>query len=122
MAPATRITSYNVCYTKLLRESALRAAGGSLVWSARAERLVIGEGELHWTHAALARGPSERAILEVLRRSARSAGLLEVASRRFRRQRLPTPARALLGLLRFIGRWRRPEPPDASMLELPPVV
>jgi len=105
---------------RLAIESALRAAGGSLVWSARAERLVIGEGELHWTHAALARGPSERGILEVLRRSARSAGLLEVASRRFRRQRLPTPARALLGLLRFIGRWRRPEPPDASMLELPP--
>ena len=23
-------------------------------------------------------------------------------------------------VLRFVGRWRRPEPPDASMLELPP--
>ena len=105
---------------RLAIESALRAAGGGLVWSARAERLVIGEGELHWTHAALARGPSERGILEVLHRSARSAGLLELTSRRFHRQRLPTRARVLLRLLRFIGRWRRPAPPDASMLELPP--
>jgi hypothetical protein len=104
---------------RLAIEAALRAAGGGLVWSARAERLVIGDGELHWTHAALAQGPSERGILEVLRRSARGAGLLEVASRRFQRQRLPTSARVLLGLMRFVGRWRRPAPPDASMFELP---
>jgi hypothetical protein len=101
-------------------ESALRAAGSGLVWSGRAERLVIGEGALHWTHAALVQGPSERAIFEALRRSARAAGLTELASRRFHRQRLPATTRVLLGLLRFIGRWRRPAEPDAATFELPP--
>ena len=100
-------------------ESALRAAGGGLLWSGRAERLVIGEGELHWTHAALVQGPSERVMLEALRRSARAAGLTEVASRRFHRQQFPAAARALLGLLRFVGRWRRPAEPDPALLELP---
>ena len=103
-----------------LIESALRAAGGSLVWSGRAERLVIGEGALHWTHAALVQGPSERVVLEALRRNARAAGLTEVASRRFHRGRLPALARAVLGLLRFVGRWRRPVAPDPALLELPP--
>jgi hypothetical protein len=101
-------------------ESALRAAGSGLVWSGRAERLVIGEGALHWTHAALVQGPSERVIFDALRRCARAAGLTELAGRRFHRQRLPAPARALLGLLRLVGRWRRPAEPDASSFELPP--
>ncbi len=101
-------------------ESALRAEGGRVVWSARGERLVIGEGELHWTHFALVQGPSERMVLDALRRIARAAGLTEVASRRFRRQRLPALARAFLGILRFVGRWRRPAEPDPAMLELPP--
>jgi hypothetical protein len=105
---------------RLVIESALRAAGSGLVWSGRAERLVIGEGALHWTHAALVQGPSERVIFDALRRSARAAGLTELAGRRFHRQRLPAPARALLGLLRLVGRWRRPAEPDASIFELPP--
>lgn len=100
-------------------ESALRAAGARIVWSARAERLVIGEGELHWTHAALVQGPSERVVLDALGRSARAAGLLELSSRRFRRRRLPFAARTLFGLLRLVGRWRRPAEPDPAWLELP---
>lgn len=104
---------------RLALESALRAAGARSVWSARVERLVIGEGELHWTHAALVRGPSERAILDAIGRRARAAGLVELSSRRFRRRQLPWTARALLGLLRSVGRWRRPSAPDPALLELP---
>jgi hypothetical protein len=64
-------------------ESVFRARGGGLVWSARAERLLIGEGELHWTHAALAHGPSQRVLLDATRQSARAAGLDEAAVHRF---------------------------------------
>jgi len=104
---------------RLAIESALRAVGARIVWSARAERLVIGEGELHWTHAALVRGPSERVVLDAIGRRARAAGLAELSSRRFRRQRLPWAARTLLRLLRLVGRWRRPAEPDPGLLELP---
>src|SRR5262245_10682417 len=70
-------------------ESAFRARAGGLAWSARVERLLIGEGALHWTHAALAHGPSRRALLDAMRQHARAAGLEEVAVHEFAREHLP---------------------------------
>ena len=100
-------------------ESAFRARGGGLVWSARVERLLIGEGELHWTHAALAHGPSRRVLLEATRHCARAAGLEETAVHRFLREALPGPARAFLRGLRFASRWIHPAEPDPKALEAP---
>jgi hypothetical protein len=101
-------------------EAALRAGGGGLVWSGRAERLLIGEGRLHWTHAALVRGPSEPSLLDVVQDGARAAGVAELESRRFSSAPLPPAARGLLALLRVAGRCWKPAEPDPSLPELPP--
>jgi len=101
-------------------ESAFRARAGGLTWSGRVERLLIGEGELHWTHAALVHGPSQRALLEVMRQHARAAGLEEAAVHGFAREALPAPLRAALAALRVVGSWRPRAEPDPAALVLPP--